>query len=81
MELDLVQTLLDLYWRKRRLRCYEQIKLQKRLDEIRVSNEHSCDVENLRSWIDEFRKDNSISEVDAILKTLYPLYSNTISLR
>src|SRR3954452_25216020 len=81
MESDMVQSLVDLLWRKRRLRCYEQLKLQKRLDEIRESNEHSRNVENLRSWSDEFRKANSMSEVEAILKTLYPLYSNTIRLR
>src|SRR4051795_2671769 len=78
MESDLVQTLLDLLWRKRRLRCYEQITLQKRLDRIRKLNEHSRDVENLRSWMDEFKKANSISEVEAILKKLYPFYTNTI---
>src|SRR4051794_3872658 len=75
METDMVQSLVDLLWRKRRLRCYEQIKLQKRLDEIRKSNEYSRDVENLRSSIDEFRTANSVREVEAILAKLYPLYS------
>ena len=37
----LVRTLLDLRWRRRRLECYEQFTMQKRLDEIREVNEDS----------------------------------------
>ena len=56
MESDLVQTLLDLLWRKRRLRCYEQITLQKRQDEIRQQAERSRAIDHLRSWADEFNE-------------------------
>src|ERR1700694_2172059 len=44
----LVRTLLDLRWRRRRLDCYEQITLQKRLDKIRDANQTSRHIENLR---------------------------------
>src|SRR4051794_9358644 len=53
-EEHLVQTLSDLLWRKRRLDCYEQIKMQKQLNEIRGANENSHNVENLRSLSDTF---------------------------
>jgi hypothetical protein len=74
----LVRSLLDLYWRRRRLDCYEQITIQKRLDEIREGNEHSHHVENLRSFASEFNEATSEEKVEALLAPLSPLYSNTI---
>lgn len=74
----LVQTLLDLRWRRRRLDCHEQITIQKRLDEIRQENENSHDVENLRSFASEFDEATSEEKVEALLAPLSSLYSNTI---
>src|SRR3954452_24617288 len=81
MESDLVQTLLDLLWRKRRLRCYEQITLQKRRDEIRQKAERSRAIDHLRSWADEFNETRSIEEVESILANFGPLFVNTIRSR
>jgi len=53
-EEHLVQTLLDLRWRRQRLDCYERITIQKRLDQIRAKNETSQHIENLRSFATEF---------------------------
>src|SRR6202165_6402866 len=50
----LVQTLLDLRWRRRRLDCYEQITLQKRLDKIRDANQTSRHIETLRELASHF---------------------------
>jgi hypothetical protein len=77
----LVQTLLDLRWRRRRLDCHEQITIQKRLDEIREDNENSRDVENLRSFASEFNEATSLEKVEALLAPLSSLYSNTIRKR
>jgi hypothetical protein len=77
----LVQTLLDLRWRGRRLDCYEQITIQKRLDKIREANNHSRHVENLRSFASEFNEATSVEEVEALLARLISLYSNTIRSR
>jgi hypothetical protein len=74
----LVRSLLDLYWRRRRLDCYEQITIQKRLDAIREGNEHSHHVENLRSFASEFNEATSEEKVEALLARLSPLYRNTI---
>jgi hypothetical protein len=77
----LVQTLLDLRWRRRRLDCHEQITTQKRLDKIREENETSRHIENLRSFASEFNEATSAEKVEALLAPLSSLYSNTIRQR
>jgi hypothetical protein len=74
----LVQTLLDLRWRRRRLECHERILVQQRLDRVRAKNEYSHHVDNLRSFAPEFAKATSEEHVEAALATLSPIYSNTI---
>jgi hypothetical protein len=74
----LVQTLLGLRWRRRRLDCHEQITIQKRLDKVRQENETSRHMENLRSFAFEFDGATSADKVEALLATLSSLYSNTI---
>jgi hypothetical protein len=74
----LVQTLLDLRWRRRRLECHEQIVIQQRLERVRKENEYSHHVDNLRSFAPEFRKATSEEQVEAVLATLSPIYRNTI---
>ena len=77
-EEHLVRTLLDLLWRRRRLECYEQIVIQQRLDKIRKDNEHSYHGDNLRSFAPEFAEATSVEQVEAVLATLSPIYSDTI---
>lgn len=74
----LVQTLLDLRWRRRRLHHYEQITIQNRLAEIREDNQHSRHVDNLRSLASQFSQATSRNKVEALLASLSPLYINTI---
>jgi hypothetical protein len=74
----LVQTLLDLRWRRRRLDCFERITIQKQLDKIREDNETSHHIENLRSFAAEFNEANSVERVEALLARLSPSYSDTI---
>ncbi len=77
-EEHLVQTLLDLRWRRRRLDCYERITNQKRLDKIREENETSRHIENLRSFASEFNEAADAEKVEALLATLSSLYSTTV---
>jgi len=77
-EEHLVQTLVDLRWRKRRLDCYERITIQKKLDQIRAKNEISHHIENLRSFAAEFNEATDAEKVEALLATLSLFYSNTI---
>ena len=77
-EEHLVRTLLDLRWRRRRLDCYNQIKIQKRLNEIREKNENSHHIENLRSFASKFNEATSVEKVEAILSRLPPDYSDAI---
>ena len=74
----LVQTLLDLRWRRRRLECHERILVQQRLDRVRVENEYSHHVDILRSFAPEFAKATSEEQVEAVLDTLNPVYRDTI---
>src|SRR4030081_846458 len=74
----LVQTLVDLRWRRRRLECHEQITIQKRLNIIREENETSRHIENLRSFASEFKEATSKEKVEALLGILSSLYRNTI---
>ena len=77
-EEDLVRTLLNLRWRRRRLECHELIVIQQRLDKLREENEHSHHVDNLRSFAPEFEEASSVEQVEAVLARLDPIYSNTI---
>ena len=74
----LVRTLLGLLWRRRRLECHEQIVIQQRLDKVREENEHSHHGDNLRSLAPEFGEAISVEQVEALLASLSPIYSNTI---
>jgi len=76
----LVQTLLDLRWRRQRLDRYGQISVQKRLDEIRDDNQTSRHIENLGAFAPEFNEADSVEKVETILSRLAPLYSDTIRL-
>jgi hypothetical protein len=80
-EEHLVGTLLDLRWRRRRLDCYEQITIQKRLGKIRKENETSHHIENLRSFASEFNEAGSVEKVELLLARLSSLYSNTVRYR
>ena len=77
-EEHLVQTLVDLRWRRQRLNCYERITIQKRLDQIREKNETSQHIENLRSFATEFNEATDVEKVEALLATFSPFYSNTV---
>jgi hypothetical protein len=77
----LVQTLLDLRWRRQRLDRYGQISVQKRLDKIRDDNQTSRHIENLGALAPEFNEADRVEKVEAILSRLAPLYSNTIRSR
>jgi hypothetical protein len=77
----LVQTLLDLRWRRQRLGRYGQISVQKRLDKIRDDNQTSRHIENLGALAPEFNEADRVEKVEAILSRLAPLYSNTIRSR
>jgi hypothetical protein len=74
----LVQKLLDLRWRRRRLECHERLLIQQRLDRVREENEYSHHVDNLRSFAPEFGKASSEEQVEAVLATLSPIYETTI---
>jgi hypothetical protein len=76
-----VKTLIQLLWRRRRLDRYEQISTQKRLNEIRKNNEESRHIENLTAFASEFNAASAVEQVNALLSTLSPLYSNTIRSR
>jgi hypothetical protein len=77
-EEHLVQTLLDLRWRRRRLECHEQILIQRRLDKVRENNEYSHHVDNLRRFAPALEKATTEEQVEAVLAPLSPLYNNTI---
>ena len=74
----LVETLLNLRWRRRRLECHEQIVIQQRLDNIHEKNEHSRHVDNLRSFAPQFAIATSVEQVEALLAGIDPIYSKTI---
>jgi hypothetical protein len=77
-EEHLVETLVDLRWRRRRLECYERIAIQQRLDKIRADNVQSYRGDNLRSFAPEFAEAASVEQVEAVLTTLSPIYSHMI---
>jgi hypothetical protein len=70
----LVKSLADLRWRRRRLDRYDQIIIQKQLNEIRKENEAIRGVENLVAFASEFKKADSEEKVGAILSRLTPIY-------
>jgi hypothetical protein len=77
-EEHLVQTLLDLRWRRRRLDCYERITKQKRLNEIRQNNKSSRELEEVVPFAPEFKGADSVEKVEAILSRLPPGYREAI---
>ena len=74
----LVQALVDLVWRRRRVVRYDELKMQKRLNEIRKQNEISRDRANLIALASSFKELTSAEEVEAKLATLSPLYRAVI---
>jgi hypothetical protein len=74
----LVQAILDLLWRRRRLDRHGQITTQKRLDEIHEANDTSLHIEVLLSLAPEFNEASTAEQVEATLARLDPIYSNTI---
>ena len=68
----LVRTLLDLRWRRRRLDCYDQITMQKQLNEIRENNETSREIEKLAEVASEFEGADTAEKVEAIFSGLHP---------
>jgi len=66
----LVRALLDLRWRRRRLDLYDQITMQKQLNEIREENEASRELEKLAAVASEFEEADSVEKVEAILSEL-----------
>ena len=75
----LVQALVDLVWRRRRVVRYDELKMQKRLNEIRKNNEIGRDRANLYDLASSFENLTSAEEVEAKLATLSPLYRAVIS--
>jgi uncharacterized protein (UPF0305 family) len=74
----LVQTMLDLLWRRQRLDRHGQITIQKRLDEIRDANDNSRHLDVLLSLAAEFNEATTAEEAEASLARISPIYSNTI---
>ncbi len=71
----LVRTLLDLRWRRRRLDCYDQITMQKELNEIREDNETSREIEKLAAVASEFEGADTVEKVEVIFSGLDPGYN------
>jgi hypothetical protein len=80
-EEHLVETLLNLLWRRQRLELHEQIELQQRLDKVRADNEVSQHIDNLRSFAPEFAKATTVEQVEAVLARTGPSYTYTIRVR
>jgi hypothetical protein len=74
----LVQAILDLLWRRRRLDRHGQITIQKRMDELFEANDRSLHIEVLRSLAPEFDEATTAEQVEAALARLEPIYSSTI---
>ena len=77
----LVETLLDLLWRRRRLERHERITTQKRLDKIRYDNSIASHRENLRAQAPNFRGATTVEQVEELLTILSPSYRNVILAR
>jgi hypothetical protein len=74
----LVQTLLDLRWRRQRLDRRGRFSTQKRLDKIREISETNRHMANLGTFASEFKQADSVEKVEAILSRLSPGYSGII---
>ena len=74
----LVQTLLDLLWRKRRLVTHERLTIQKRLGKIRNQTTLAVHITNICTQAPAFRKATTVQSVEELLSLLSPLYKNTI---
>src|SRR4051794_18060972 len=65
----LVQTLLDLLWRSRRISLFEKIEINQKLDAIRNQNELSDYADWLRGFVADFEKATTKELVDDFLAT------------
>jgi hypothetical protein len=74
----LVQTILDLLWRRRRLDRHGRITTQKRLNEIFEANDRSGHIDVLLRLAPEFNEATTAEQVEALLARLDPIYSGTI---
>jgi hypothetical protein len=77
-EENLVQTLLDLLWRSRRLSLFDKIKAQQKLDSVHRQNEISVHVEKLSALAPDFEEATSEELVEEKLAIMSPLYRNTV---
>jgi hypothetical protein len=74
----LVESMVDLLWRRRRMVRYGEIKMHKQLTAIRENNESHSDWIKLRDLAGSFEKLTSAEEVEKQLSLLEPRYRNTI---
>jgi hypothetical protein len=75
----LVDDLCKLRWKKLRMEQYDQIRLQQRIDQIRMANDASKHRQNLKYLGAEFSKAASTEGAEKILSRLSPLYNETIA--
>ena len=78
MEECLVDDLIKLRWRKRRMDQYDQIRLRQRAAQLQENNDMSRHRMNLKTFAAEFSNATSVEAVEQILFLLSPLYANTI---
>lgn len=76
----LVDELLMMLWKKRRMNQYDQIRLQQRVAQIHQENEVNRHRRNLKNLANDFRDATSIEAVENILSMLSPLYARTLTL-
>lgn len=74
----LVNTLLDLLWRRKRLQRHERISTQKRLDKVRQENNRAHHIANLCATAPDFKDATTVEQVEELLAILSPLYRVTI---
>jgi len=74
----LVDDLVALRWKKRRMDLYDQIRLQQRAAKIRLENEYNRHRKNLKNLGAEFSKADSVEATEKIFARLSPLYAEII---
>jgi hypothetical protein len=74
----LVDDIVALHWRKRRMVQYFQIGLQQRDTKIRERNKNARQIGDLKDLAEEFSETDSVEAVEEILRWLNPLYAVTI---
>ena len=74
----LVDDLITLRWKKRRMDQYDQIRLKQRFARIHKANERNRHRANLKSLAAEIQEATSCDEVEKILSVLSPLYNETL---